>query len=327
MLIMHVLDMTVIIPTLSRPNSLRRTLEVMNQYEFVPAQIVVVDQSPDIQQQQQNREMSKYCPHTEYTYLYLKKPSSTKARNCGVGLAQHEILVFMDDDVDVNSSTLQQIYERMLRTDVAMLGAIDENLPVSRGILGYIFDLKSIRYRRIGHVTASMHGRYPAHLSDETKTMWVMGFCFSVKKSLLEKWDVWFDEKLTGYAYAEDLDFSFSYFKCAEKEGKKCILSKYITVKHMESLEYRIPTSSVTYRYIINRQYLAYKHGMKLSNRCALVWSNFGQFLLRMVQRARPLDMLRAQHRCLKVNKFLKQGILSPLFYEATFNEANLKME
>lgn len=317
---MNKLDMTIIIPTLNRSESLKRTIKFICQQQNIPAQIVVIDQSPDEKMQRLNRAVSTMCKEIKYTYVFLEKASSTMARNIGIVNAEHDILVFMDDDVEVNQYTLEGISSVMKRPDMAMLGVLDETLPPASGFFGYLFNLKSLVNRKIGHVTLSMHGRYPNKIVGEIPTMWAMGFCFVVKKSLLERWKIRFDEKLTGYAYAEDLDFSFSYYKHAKKEKKKCIISEYVTVKHMESKEYRIPQRSTTYRYVINRSYLAYKHGMKLRNRCALIWANFGQFLLRCVQRSNPMDVWNAQKRCTMLNKYLKRGIIDASFYDSEFD-------
>lgn len=324
---MKKLNMTLIIPTLNRPNSLKETVKTICCQESVPSQIIVIDQSKEIKIQRQNQEIESFCSGLEYTYLFLKTPSSTRARNIGILHAKEEIIVFLDDDVEVNNNTLENLYYLMKREEIAMIGVIDETLPLSKGKFGYIFNFKSIVNRKIGHVTLSMHGRYPNKIKGEVSTMWAMGFCFAVKRSLLDKWNIKFDEKLKGYAYAEDLDFTYSYYKSAKKENKRCILSEKITVKHLESREYRIPEISATYRYVINREYLAYKHGMKLENKVALVWSNFGQFLLRIIQKTNPLDILKAQYRCIKIRKYLKEGIITPKFYEKNFEITQFKKE
>lgn len=312
----RVLPVSVIIPTLNRPNALFRTIETLLKMDTVPAQLVVVDQTAKAEDRQKIQRYLKDIRVIPAEYYFLQKPSSTRARNIGIEGAKENILLFMDDDVDVNPDTLENIYRYMRDEKNAMVGVIDETLPESTGRLGYLFAMKSWKNRRMGHVTPAVLGRYPDRVKGVVPTMWAMGFCFALKKDRLDAWQLRFDEKLTGYAYAEDLDITYAYYKQAKAEGLRCLLAEDLKVKHLESKEYRIPNSLNTYKYVINREYLSYKHGMSVWARLCIRWANFGQFLLRLRQGAGAGDIWRAQCRCDMIRKQLRQGMISEEFYK-----------
>ena len=316
MMAVKTVPVSVIIPTLNRPQALVRTVKVLIGMDIVPEELVVVDQTADETVREEMRTFLKTVTAATVRYVYQERPSITAARNRGIQEASRDILLFMDDDVDVNPDTIENVYRYMQDEQVVMVGATDETLPASTGKVGYLFGLKSWKNRKIGHVTPSMLGRYPDNIKGTVPTMWAMGFCFSLKKSKLQQWGLAFDEKLTGYAYAEDLDLTYAYYKKAAAEGLRCLLAEDLKVKHLESKEFRIPSAKNTFKYVINREYLSYKHGLSFWARISSRWSNFGQFLLRLMQGSGAGDIVRAQIRCDRLRKQLREGILEDHFFE-----------
>lgn len=312
----EVYPISLIIPTFNRVRSLERTINVLLTAKSLPSEVVVVDQSSLEEDRRSNRKLLEALPEKiKSNYYYQKVPSLTSARNRGILLASNDILVFMDDDVDVHKDTFQIIFEFMREESISMVGCIDDSMPEGSGRIGYIFDLKSWKKRNIGHVTASVCGRYPGALAQRTPTEWAMGFCFAVKKHLILEWELKFDEKMTGYAYAEDLDFTYGFYQKSRKAGLDCYLSHKLSVTHLESKEYRTPSKSLTYRFVINRMYIAYKYHMGMRSQIAMLWTNFGHFLMRIISFSKPGDLLRAQIRAFRLRKKLKNGELEENFY------------
>lgn len=261
----------------------------------MPKQVVIVDQSQQKSDIEQNQQLiNRYRPLTNIIYLYQKQPSSTEARNRALSFATEPIIIFSDDDVDVYEDTLYNISTLMADRQFAMIAGTDDNTAPSQSNIGYLLGTKSYRKRAIGHVTLSMLGRYPDTIHGIVETQWAMGYFFAVRKCLLEQWNICWDESMSSYAYAEDLDFSFSYYKRAAKEGLKCILSNEIHVKHRVSSEYRVSSRKSTYMYIINRRYLSYKHKMGWKSRVAMDWCDFWRLIERIIKRQAPKDLLDA---------------------------------
>ena len=143
-----------------------------------------------------------------------------------------------------------------------------------------------------------------------------MGFFFVVRKSLLNKWDIKWDEKLISYAYAEDLDFSYSYYKQAKKENLKCIIDSRIKVKHNCSREWRVSSKKSTIMFIINREYLSYKHFNTISSRIRTKWANVGVLIERIIKRNKPVEFLKGMYYCDKYRSDIKKGVLHYELYD-----------
>lgn len=305
---MNILPISVLIPTMNRPETLKATLDSFFNGDVLPAQVVVVDQSNDENAKKTKNVCDKYSDKAQIKYVYQEKPSSTEARNNAYNYATGEIIIFSDDDVLVYKNTLKNIVGVMQRNEVAMIAGIDDNSSASSTNIGYLLGTKSYKNREIGHVTLSMLGRYPDNIKGEIETQWAMGYFFVVRKSLLDKWSIKWDENLTSYAYAEDLDFTFSYYKKAKSENLMCVLNEMVRVKHCVSKEYRTPSSKSTYMYVVNRYYLSYKHSMGFKSRLAMKWCNFWRLIERTVKKECPADMWKAMVFVSRNKKDVKQG-------------------
>ena len=308
---------SLLIPTMNRPNSLRSTLESYFTSNVVPDQIVVVDQSQCQKAQNENREvLSKFQDRADCVYIRQLTPSITEARNRAFAASKYDIVICSDDDVEIYSDTLENVRDIMKDPQIAMIAGIDDNSRISHNLGGYILGTKSFFKRKMGHVTRSMLGRYPTHVNGQVMTEWAMGYFFVIRGSLVRKLGVSWDEKLTSYAYAEDLDFSYTLFKKATFMGYHCILSDKVRVKHLGSLEYRVPSRKSTFMYVINRYYIAYKHGCNDLTIASVDWVDFWMVIFRLIKRQNAGELISAMIRAKKVQTKLKLGEIDPSFYE-----------
>lgn len=310
---MNVLPISVLIPTMNRPETLKRTLDTYTQADRAPSQIVVVDQSQDTETAKEIEKIVKSFEGIDTVYVYQETPSLTAARNNALKYAKEEIIVCSDDDVDVYKDTLYNVYRVMSDESVSMIAGLDDKSGGKNGSIGYLLGTRSFKKRRIGHVTLSMLGRFPDEVKGQVDTEWAMGFFFSVKKSLIMKWNLRWDENLTSYAFSEDLDFSYAYFKNSRQENLRCVFDETVHVNHMVSREYRVPSKKSTFMYVINRYYLSYKHNMGLKSRLAMKWCNFWRLIEKILRKEKPGDFINAQ-RCLRKNiKKVKSGEIKDL--------------
>lgn len=306
----NILPIAVVIPTMNRPQTLQRTLNTYFSADYLPAQIIVVDQSKSEEMQSKNKFFLTQGPKDlQINYIYQKVPSSTQARNTALKYNTQDIIVWSDDDVDVYKDTLKNVYDLFRKPQIAMIAGLNDCSKKSTNKLGYLLGTKSFFKRDIGHITKSMLGRFPEGIvKGEVSTEWAMGFFFAVRAPLLKKWGILWDENLTSYAYAEDLDFSYSYYKHAKKEQMKCIMSQKVHVKHLASKEYRIPSKKATYMYVCNRHYLSHKHGFGILGKIAMLWTNFGMLLFRLIKKQNAYDMGKAMLYCYKNHKKIERG-------------------
>lgn len=307
---MNILPICVLIPTMNRPESLKRTLDSYLTADFIPGQIVIVDQSTGALRTKVETVIRECANQTQIEYIYQCTPSSTIARNNAFIHAREEIVIYSDDDVDVKPDTLRIIYEIFSDESVALVGGMNDLSPVERSKIGYLLGTKSYKNRFTGHVTKSVLGRFPLDLRGQVNTAWAMGFFFAVRRSLVERYELSFDEKLIGYAYAEDLDFTMTYCERAQKEGLRCIFDERIIVSHLGSLEYRVPSIKSIFSYCINRRYISYKHKMGASSRFAILWCDMCMLILRCLQRKQPYIFLRALVYAVIHQRELAKGIV-----------------
>lgn len=306
----------VLIPTMNRPKALQRTLASYFAASVVPAEIIIVDQSVDLQTIEENRMIvESYCTKTIAKYYHSSDQSCTKARNYAEDHATQEILVFCDDDVDVYPDTIATIANMMQDKELALIAGINDNsLNNKQSVLGYLTGMRSYKKRGMGHITAALFGRFPLQVVGEVPIEWAMGFFYVMRKSLIDKWNIRWDENLTSYAYAEDLDFSMTYCKCAQKEGLRCVISDRVHVVHLATNEYRIPSRKSTFMNVINRAYLCQKH--QLGKRCELAmdWSNICRLAERLVKRQQPKDLADAMKVAKQQRQKIKEGHLADLY-------------
>ena len=305
----NILPISVLIPTMNRPESLERTLKKYMSAKFVPAQIVVVDQSVKKDVADKNKKLlESIANEISFQYVYKKEPSLTKARNNALKEASNEIIICSDDDIDVYDNTLENVYLIMKDLNISMIAGLDDNMKLSSSKIGCLLGFKSLKNIHIGHVTSSMLGKFPDKIENETDTMWAMGFFFVIRKSLVNKWHLEWDEKLIGYAYAEDLDFSYAYYKKAKQENLRCIMTNKVRVLHLASQEFRTPTRKHMFMYVLNRYYLSNKHHMGWKSMISMKLTNNVMVLFQKLKGGNSKDLKDAIHYLKYHKEEIKQG-------------------
>lgn len=282
---------SIVIPTMNRLDSLKRTISYIAQSTVEPLEVIVVDQSTDNTEIKATKEFLKQ-QSVNCKYVHNDEPSLTKARNTGMLYVHGDLVIQMDDDVDIKPNTLSVILDIFSNDNIAMLAGVNEGFDSkSRSPIGFLFWKKNWRKRNIGHVVKSVFGRFPEKITEATPTEWAMGFFSVYRVALIKKWNLNWDEKLTSYAYAEDLDFSYTYFKKSKNEGLKCIMSSLVIVKHNVTQEWRIPSRKHTYMIINNRHYLRRKHfGNSPLSKIAVCWADWGEYLRRLLKNEAAKD-------------------------------------
>lgn len=308
-------SLSIIIPTMNRLESLKESLSSLSQSSLLPEEIIIIDQSPDNTLSESIRAYT-ISLHKNIKYYHTNFQSLTKARNMGIRLTSHDLVVFMDDDVSVQRDTFINIVNIMENQNVSLISGIDLNTSSGKSILGYLFLHKSFFKRHIGHISKGIYGRFPINCSHQTKTEWAMGFFFVIRKSLVEKWNLLWDERLIKYGYPEDLDFSYQYCQLSKKEGKQCIITPDVAVYHRVSKEWRETSLAVTMMEIINREYLTYKWNLPFIYRFYTRIANIGTFFQRLLSHNHPFDVIKSQFYCDWYRSDIKLGNLHKELYK-----------
>ncbi len=118
------MKLSVIIPTFNRKESLRRTLDGLSRQQYPCADfeaVVVSDGSTDGTDEM----MAEYARTAPYVIRFFRQTNSgpSKARNRGIMEAQHEVIVFLDDDVEPASEFLAcHAMHHAQNTQIAVIG-------------------------------------------------------------------------------------------------------------------------------------------------------------------------------------------------------------
>ncbi|HEU4481051.1 MAG TPA: glycosyltransferase family 2 protein [Actinomycetota bacterium] len=197
---------SVVIPTLARIEMLRATLESIRRCSPPPFEIIVVDGddaggSRDV--------VSSADAASSFPISYVASERGlTRQRNAGIRAAGGDVILFLDDDVELDPSlfaTLSRVYG-----DAGVVGATGRIVEWAPPRIGR----KESRIRRLlpggGAEGGFTRYGYPRRLVDvETpRDVEFMQGCFMSGRSE-DVEAVGFDESLPGYALAEDEDFSF----------------------------------------------------------------------------------------------------------------------
>ena len=200
------LSFSAIIATKGRPDDLAQTLASLSQADPPPLEVLVVDgdEGRSAEAVVAAAESSDEAPPLRYVH---SGPGLTLQRNRGVREARGDIVVFFDDDVEVDTSLFAAL-ERAYR-DPAVVGAAGRVIEGGERRFGN----KRSAVRRLlfrgGEGTFTRFG-YPRRLQDldsERDVELMQGCLMSARREVAE--EVGFDEQLPGYALAEDEDFSW----------------------------------------------------------------------------------------------------------------------
>lgn len=202
---------SVVIATKGRPDALRATLRSLERCEPEAAELIVVDGDPAGSARAPLQELDRANGHSTTRYV-AAEPGLTRQRNLGARTAAGDVVVFLDDDVEVDPGLFGALARGY--SDPGVVGAT--GLVVERS--GRRVADKTSRLRRLllssrGEGTMTRFG-YPRRLpesSAERDVEFMQGCLMSARRELVQR--VGFDERLTGYGLAEDEDFSYRLSK------------------------------------------------------------------------------------------------------------------
>jgi len=271
---------SVIIPTRNRATDLGRTLPTLLEQTHLPDEIIVVDQSPDDSTRKVVEEFATKVAHSQRPmpkFVYLHEPNivgAGAARNVAISRAGGEVLVFLDDDVLLESDFLKE-----------MLSIYQQN-PKVGGVSGVITNyprppLPVRLMRRIFRVGPFHDERQPIYWNaDRLRDALPFpvrkfgGGVMSLRRSALDKER--FDDLYKG-AGSEDVDLSWRL-----SERWLLVMTPRARLFHIRTQLGSARDPWFTYE-IKCDYYLFYRLWRKgIKNRLCFAWLNAGYVLLAM---------------------------------------------
>ena len=197
---------SVVIPTMRREAILAATLDSLRRCDPAPHEVIVIDADPEGSSQPV---VTEFDHEVDPAVRYIRSTASlTLQRNLGIEDATGDVLVFLDDDVDIEPDLFARLEEAYRDLDVVgATGRVVE--PDSGRRVGPRSGLRRLLPGGGHEGTFTRYG-YPRYLSDidtPAEVEFMQGCFMSARRGLAAR--VLFDEQLGGYALAEDEDFSY----------------------------------------------------------------------------------------------------------------------
>ncbi len=200
-----------IIPTRNRPRILARLLDSIKTQTVHPDQVVIVDGSD----QPIEAEIKPYI-NPSVTYKRVFPPGLTRQRNQGRDALREEITLvgYLDDDIVLEKDATEAMLSFWETASEDIAGAsfnITNSYPAkvnSKGKTPFLYSFFGLNDSAKGRILKSGAATGLSPLSENIYTQWLCGGATIWKRSIFR--DFSYDEWFKGYAYFEDVDFSYS---------------------------------------------------------------------------------------------------------------------
>ncbi len=261
------INFAIIVPTKNRPREIRRLLENIEKQEFQPKQIIIVDGG--------GIPLDELLSGFKNLRIdYLRMPSSlTEARNQGIRLLTPDIthVGFLDDDIVFEPGCLKSMFAFWENSSDEVVGMGFNIINISP--LEHLNFLKAAFFltdRRPGAVLRSGYETFYSALKQDIRVDWLFGGAAVWRRAILEEFK--FDEWYKGYAFMEDMDFSFRVSK-----KKSLIIASGAKVSHLHAPGERVHGYLFGKMQMINRFYFV-KKNRELSL-LVFFWASIGRAL------------------------------------------------
>jgi GT2 family glycosyltransferase len=272
----------VIICTKDRPDELRHCLEALVHED---ADVLVVDASTRTGGAE-GADDRLPAPVGRSVVVRRSSPPLTAQRNVGIAFARdgsYDIALFLDDDVVVEPGYVGAVLSAFAaNSQAAGVGAVVTNEPRARLItIKRFFRLWSLRPGAVLPSGRNVVGHYDTGPWPRT-VEWLSGCCMSYRLNLIG--DSQFDERLVGYSWGEDVDFSF-------RTGRRhlLVIEPTARVAHNQSPAGRASARRLARTRVSVLHAWVGEHRDDGMRRGAFWWSVFGEVLICLLQTpARP---------------------------------------
>jgi len=268
----HTLKFNIIIATKNRLHDLLECLQSIARQFVLPEEIIIVDASEAPLMQEVLQQAA-----SPVSIKYIKSPIAglPSQRNIGVShlALDTEVVVFLDDDVILKESCFKEMLQAFAdHPEVAGLTGIAINLrradshPLSRLFL--------LSGPQPGVVLPSGVNTlvYP-DVHSNMLVEWLPGWCCCYRYEIIENFR--FDsryEHFGGYAYCEDLDFSYG----VSASGYALMVAPQLRLVHKESPTERLNDYTFGIAQVANRGMFVEKHWGTWYHRFCFLWSTLG---------------------------------------------------
>jgi glycosyltransferase involved in cell wall biosynthesis len=268
-----------VIATRNRPGHLLDTVRNLLEQTALPRELCVVDSSEETPAR---AEIERLCAEVglELVYVHPAPRGLTVQRNLGIDRTTGDPVFLVDDDVwmapDAHEEVLAE-YERW----GAELGGV-RGTPLRPAVPNRVL----VVWRRLfglggwwpeasGTMRAGFFAEVAVDLAAVRRVEHFSGWFMSYRRAVFEHER--FDERLSGYGFKEDVDFSYRVWK----RGYVLVQTPRARVDHLRVDTERLPPFDLQRMNLANQFYLHRKNMPQTARyKAALWWAMLGMFVL-----------------------------------------------
>jgi GT2 family glycosyltransferase len=268
-----------VIATRNRPDDLLHTVESLTAQTVLPAELCIVDSSDETPTRPQ---IEKLCADAgiELDFHHPAPRGLTIQRNVGIDRTKGDPVFFIDDDVELAPDCHEEIlgeYDRWGPELGGVRATPTRPARPSRLTILYrkLFGIGGWWPENSGNIRPGFYAEGISDSAGVRKVQYFNGWFMSYKREVLDHER--FDEALSGYAYKEDIDFSYRVFK----RGYTLVQTPKARCDHLKSSASRLNSHQLQRMNLANQFYLHRKlMPQTAAYRFALWWAWLGLFIL-----------------------------------------------
>jgi glycosyltransferase involved in cell wall biosynthesis len=195
---------SVVIATYGREESLRDTIVDVLQQDYAHYEVIVVDQTP-VHHPDTQAFLDELADVGKIRLFKPKWASLPGARNFAVRRAKGEIIVFIDDDVQLQPGFLAAHAKNYERSEVgAVAGRVYDRMKLADFETG--LEIQDLPPEALDPGIAWYHINL-VHTVKPQRVLSARGCNMSYRRDIFVKHGIWFDERFQGSAVREESDF------------------------------------------------------------------------------------------------------------------------
>jgi GT2 family glycosyltransferase len=203
----------VVIATRNRAGQLAHTLDDLTRQSLLPDHVLIVDASDDGSQTGVEMLVCRPWPFRT-SYLRARAPSAARQRNQGAAAAHADLVVFLDDDVHLDSRFLEELVAPFENDPGELLGGVSGTIT-NQAYTPLTWPNRLLLDLCIGPLPKHLGGRLvgpavnflPEDRPDTVQEVdWLPSTCTAYRREVFLKYG--FPEHFEGYSFAEDVYLS-----------------------------------------------------------------------------------------------------------------------
>ncbi len=265
-----------IICTRNRPDDLRRCVASLAQQAIVPEELIIVDASDEARAPLVERAVREVAGDRLPLRLLFAAPGLPSQRNIGAEAAQGDIVCFLDDDVILDAEYHREVMRPFSDPRWENVGGVQGTITNRRPTAIWVVPFRLLFLMPVdladgrGRLLPSGNAVYLTAPRD-IREVDILSGCACYRREIVLA--LRFDEALSGYAFKEDVDFSWRVSR-----RYRLLQTPRARFEHHPSQIARDQSRRRTEMRLVNNLYLARKNLPSTArHRLAVAWSQVGE--------------------------------------------------